>query len=236
MSNPQPPRPPEPSPPTRQQLDELDALLQRMLELPVNHLDETPPPSGTAAPAAPAPVAELPEGLRPPVKYVVVETAGQTPAAPTAPHEERPQLRVVPADETPATGGDEPDWVPLRTAWRPSAQTWPPLADSWRQAQAHEQPATSPPQATTTPDPQATANADEDDQDEDTAADAAEPAVTTVRWPLRPVVAFDHAFYRSLSVFGPPGRWLGSSLGRTLLGFVGLACLAGAAALLFVGK
>jgi hypothetical protein len=38
--------------PTRQQLDELDALLQRMLDLPVNQIDEGARPE-EAEPAAP---------------------------------------------------------------------------------------------------------------------------------------------------------------------------------------
>jgi hypothetical protein len=49
MSTPVPPRSPGLPSPTRQQLDELDALLQRMLALPVNPLDE---PNPTADPAA----------------------------------------------------------------------------------------------------------------------------------------------------------------------------------------
>src|SRR5919199_1380641 len=39
--------------PTRQQLDELDALLQRMLDLPVNQLEEAVGPDEVAAPPAP---------------------------------------------------------------------------------------------------------------------------------------------------------------------------------------
>jgi hypothetical protein len=59
-----------PSQANRQQLDDLDALLQRMLALPVNRLDETeqapPPPTGrTATPlAAPELPAELSWGER----------------------------------------------------------------------------------------------------------------------------------------------------------------------------
>ncbi len=62
--------------PTRQQLDDLDALLQRMLALPVNPADE-PPPAGNvvlsdpARPPAPVPLPLLnpvpPAGRRAPV-------------------------------------------------------------------------------------------------------------------------------------------------------------------------
>ena len=44
--------------PTRQQLDELDALLQRMLSLPVNQLDgdlSAPPPPLPVRPSPPPP-------------------------------------------------------------------------------------------------------------------------------------------------------------------------------------
>src|SRR6185437_3747726 len=87
--------------PTRQQLDELDALLQRMLELPVNKLEETEPEAveesldepplpavhedeGLAdadwSPSQPLEDADppaLPMGTRPatpPVSYMVIET------------------------------------------------------------------------------------------------------------------------------------------------------------------
>src|SRR5437763_2906441 len=79
--------------PTRQQLDELDALLQRMLDLPVNHADEEAlEPPAAARPTLPPRVAEpepppsprpgrfASEGrwLAPPPElpsYVTVETA-----------------------------------------------------------------------------------------------------------------------------------------------------------------
>jgi hypothetical protein len=54
MSSPAPPRTPVPLNPMRQQLDELDALLQRMLALPVNHLEDSPKPQfGDLAPPLP---------------------------------------------------------------------------------------------------------------------------------------------------------------------------------------
>jgi hypothetical protein len=125
--------------PTRQQLDELDALLQRMLDLPVNQVDE----SAAAAEAE----AQVPE-FRAPVSYKV-------------PIAEAPPLlepRVVPAEEPPKPSFAPPpiiqaprhvpptplapvmrepgpdDWVRLASTWQPSAQTWQPLAQSWQQA------------------------------------------------------------------------------------------------------
>jgi hypothetical protein len=153
MSTSRSPRSPGPVHPTRQQLDELDALLQRMLDLPVNQLEDLPPPpaeesaptvsepptapAGTegeeqkteANPASsqPAPLPPLPAGRVPPVSYTVVETTERqaSPAAEAA-------APTAPPDA--AKGEDPGDWVPLKSSWRPSAQTWGPLAEKWQQA------------------------------------------------------------------------------------------------------
>lgn len=83
-------RPPAPVASTRQQLDELDALLQRMLELPVNQLDPDTPRPRTARPI-PAPPEARPASVEPRiVKEVVAEPetepqARPTPAAPSLP-------------------------------------------------------------------------------------------------------------------------------------------------------
>ncbi|HTU20843.1 MAG TPA: hypothetical protein VMG10_22510 [Gemmataceae bacterium] len=98
--------------PTRQQLDELDALLQRMLELPVNKLDdvgqvaaeepadEPLPPVQPAPPPPPDPLPTLQAGsghtvratrpATPPVSYMVVETASPRPLPPASGFEPRP--------------------------------------------------------------------------------------------------------------------------------------------------
>src|SRR5450755_2015391 len=89
--------------PTRQQLDELDALLQRMLELPVNAGAEEAP----AQPPVPAPegAGDRPESTR------VIRTDGGVPRGENAG-----------LDSTGAEDGEA--WVPLRSSWQPSAQTW----------------------------------------------------------------------------------------------------------------
>jgi hypothetical protein len=148
MSTSRSPRSPGPVHPTRQQLDELDALLQRMLDLPVNQLEDLPPPPAEeSAPtvseppttpaetegeeqkteAIPATLPPLPAGRVPPVSYTVVETTeGQ--ASPAA------EAAAPPALPDAAKGEDPGDWVPLKSSWRPSAQTWGPLAEKWQQA------------------------------------------------------------------------------------------------------
>lgn len=126
--------------PTRQQLDELDALLQRMLELPVNKQEETEPeaveesidepPLSTAnedeeladaewSPSQPLEDADppsLPMGTRsaaPPVSYMVIETASPRPLPPASGFEPRPSPltpRLVPV--TPPSVESEESPVP----------------------------------------------------------------------------------------------------------------------------
>src|SRR5262249_18377669 len=66
-----------PAPATRQQLDELEALLQRMMDLPVNGIGEDPGTTDQAAGTAPAAAGPAqPAAPRPtyPASYMVVET------------------------------------------------------------------------------------------------------------------------------------------------------------------
>jgi hypothetical protein len=79
--------------PTRQQLDELDALLQRMLELPVAQLDVAEPTETESAIEEP-PAIEL-KTVRPaPVSYMVVETASPRPLPLASGFEPQPALRT----------------------------------------------------------------------------------------------------------------------------------------------
>jgi hypothetical protein len=117
--------------PTRQQLDELDALLQRMLALPVNSPEEEVAPAGAREP----------------------ERGPTESPRPRQAENDRPKSRVPPlparpaAQAPPVSAGPEADqeaWVPLRSSWQPSAQTWGPLAKQWQEAQqaSQAQPAT----------------------------------------------------------------------------------------------
>jgi hypothetical protein len=47
--------------------------------------------------------------------------------------------------------------------------------------------------------------------------------------PLFPVVAINRVFDTVLLCFGPPGQWFCTSAGRNLLGYTGLALVAGSA-------
>src|SRR5262249_14329030 len=80
------PRTPAPTSPMRQQLDELDALLQRMLSLPVNQLNE--PSSDPPSPTSPAPVERARTKVGPPVERRSV------PQTPTVEKQQTPSPRV----------------------------------------------------------------------------------------------------------------------------------------------
>jgi hypothetical protein len=240
MSTPSSAKPAAEMHPTRQQLDELDALLRRMLDLPVQPADAapsaaTPPEPEPALPAeAHKPREKSPTG--PPVSYVVIETAGpSTPEPAAAPQAPRPEA--------------EPEgWIPFRSSWQPSPQTWGPLAESWKQARtaglpappaadsrtAVAEPSSPPAVVDSAPEPKpmpATAPA----------APAASPPLTLTWNPparpraLAPLIWFNRLFDACLTPLAGPGRWLRGSGGRSFLGFVGLACLGAAVARALTG-
>jgi hypothetical protein len=119
--------------PTRQQLDELDALLKKMLELPVQPVEEAtlpPPPAIPIRPSQrPAPFTEPIRSLPP--GYTVVETA--------SPESSAAREMPLPADpvqeQAAARLREEAEWQQYQSSWQPSAQTWGPLAETWRQTQ-----------------------------------------------------------------------------------------------------
>src|SRR5207302_5916984 len=56
------------------------------------------------------------------------------------------------------------------------------------------------------------------------------PGPTGVSLPLRLIVGLNRAFEYGAGCFGPPGRWLSGPLGKTFLGWTGLAFLVAAGA------
>jgi hypothetical protein len=141
--------------PTRQQLDELDALLQRMLELPVQPLEgpeqtnfaegvEGPPPSTeegerkkegkTIAVLQPSASVAAPSGA-PPLSYTVVETASPRPLPPASGFELRPPMRtsrLVPVTPPPTTPVAPPRAETNEAEmWVPLRSTWKPSASTW---------------------------------------------------------------------------------------------------------
>ncbi len=146
--------------PTRQQLDELDALLQRMLELPVNKIENTqqseeeeaadePPPPALPTPSLPRVKETRP--ATPPVSYMVVETATPRPLPPASGFEPRPSVltpRLMPVTPTPPAVEEEPKAsapvapstplaavetpIPAETAPQGEEELWVPLRSTWQ--------------------------------------------------------------------------------------------------------
>jgi hypothetical protein len=231
--------------PTRQQLDELDALLQRMLALPVNQAGDDVTAEISAAPRpAPTPRRE-PVSYRTP-EYPDDEPAGEDVAAPKAP----PRLDGAHVPEDAADDGDGDNWVPLSSTWKPSPHTWKPLAQSWQQPR-HTAPAQESPADREEPVAVAAPPAVEPPAPDAPPGTEAVPAAPTqpARMPVVPVedgaspggwerslVRFNDAFDLLLLPFGTPGRWLRrDGGGRLVLGGAGVLLLAAAVALGVMG-
>jgi hypothetical protein len=140
--------------PTRQQLDDLDALLKRMLDLPVNRLEDESDDDEDAAPppaekeARPAAAATAPEPMRGPHRPAFAQSSQSEAAAPPSfqyntPHPNeadlKPRVIIVapnaPENETnsaaEAAAYSPPQPAPERqTGGRP--EDWVPLTSSWR--------------------------------------------------------------------------------------------------------
>jgi hypothetical protein len=194
---------------TRQLLDELDALMQRMLELPVNQLEDDPAPpmntvlvspSALGPPAAPAESpgpAELPsppESAAAPARQVITHAPTVYPGLrrhrDEAPAEKQPEpaARALPA----------PVGATTSTTARPTTST--PLLQGG--------------------DPRAAVQA---------SVVCAPPAAPELSWRQRAagwvmpgLLWGNRAFDRLTGWLGNPGRWLRSPAGRATLGWVGL--------------
>lgn len=107
--------------PTRQQLDELDALLQRMLDLPVNPLDE-PEQAEVEEPIDEPPSPVVNGGERSAsAEWSILEEPADEPPPPAVNRIERPALAERSSSHPPA----DADRTPVRPAMRPST---PPIS------------------------------------------------------------------------------------------------------------
>lgn len=224
---------PSPNDLTRQQLDELDALLQRMLSLPLTPAD-TPSPAASSAfpsnavlaapplpeiPAPPPPVknwrVDPPAPVQPTVPYLAAATVTAPPPAPE-PHRvpEPPPAPVAPPVPPPLRA--PVSWVPEPEPEPLPPPTPQPAADAARPAPkpapvpvaaARPLPVLQPKYVAPLRRPAVTASADE------------VPAL------LRPVAALNGAIELLLGLFGPPGRLLRSGLVKNLLGLSGIGLL-----------
>ena len=235
--------------PTRQQLDELDALLQRMLSLPLNQLDGD---LGTVPPPPPPPV-------RPPLPPVGYSTnpapLPQTqPSRPMAPPPRpvasapRPAPPPMPPRKEPSPG--DHTWnVPLPPSGGVSVYgTWPMGIEAIAPSSRPVVPPPAPPsnlRVTTIPSPDETNEAREAVPPLDrfrmeapapyvpvppppAATRPVPPPSEPVPALLWPLAAIDWTVGKPLSIFGAPGRWLGQGGGKTLVGWGGMFLLAAA--------
>jgi hypothetical protein len=195
-----------PSPPgsTRQLLDELDALMQRMLALPVEQEDDAAPaPERTKTPVAdgPAEKSAAPEAAELPAPQTVAlavsplppPSGGEGPPPPSSkgegerapappPRQDGPELPAGPHGLTPL-GSEVFATLTTPTPFRPRPTAPRPVT---RRA--------------------ASANG-------------------VLFWPVR---GLNYAFDRVTHRLGAPGRWLRGRRGRAVLGWVGIALLMGA--------
>jgi len=207
-------RPADSPNPTRQMLDELDALMERMLALPVNDLEEplpAPPPplpalSATLTEAPPEPATEPEPRPRPPEprqsgKVLVgrLSPSYTAPDEPAPPPAERPAFSYATPEDEEAIPSlpDRPLWEPAAPpSSPPSENKLPPLIV----------PKTPPP------------------------AKQYPRRRSLFGWCLQPLVWINVGYDRSTGWLGVPGRWLRSNGGRMMLGYVGLGMLCLAAA------
>jgi hypothetical protein len=204
---------------TRQLLDELDALMQRMLALPVQPSDDEPGPQPVAPPtppaaADPAPVASRTLTVQAQIsplpatqELVVTRTAAPVVKAPAVQPPPR-RIDLEPPDMT------APTYVPL------GAEPLLPLIlqrprKPGLEVLAPKSPAPAPPKPATAPQ----------------LAPPPSPPLPTPHapaWGSGWVHALNRRYDRATDWLGPLGRWLRGRQGRNLLGWLGLVMLAAA--------
>jgi hypothetical protein len=214
---------PSPNDLTRQQLDELDALLQRMLSVPLA-------PADTPMPAGMPPARNGDSAGGPPLPPLWRVDPPSPTAGASSPHiaiheppPVAPKLEVQQAPLPPAP----PPPVPISTVSPPPlpASAPKPVAVAPAPTPAPKPPAPKvAPPVVYPPVPRAATPI--------TPAPASPPASTStpVALPLLPLVAFNGFFDSICGVFGPPGRLLRSGFFKHIYGFAGLALIAYTAA------
>ena len=202
---------------TRQQLDELDSLLQRMLALPINPSEPTPPPLAAETVAAFAPPL-------PPV--ALVPQTSFAPAAPQPVH--RRQEAAVPSPRLFAPPVEETVRFETPLPSRPNSVTIPePQREEPRiPVPAAVVPVTPPltvPQEDEEPGPFQFANELPFAQPE---PEIATPRAEPVSLLAGPFVFFNRVLNSALGLLGWPGYALRSGLVKNGLGLSGLGLLA----------
>ncbi|HEY2784992.1 MAG TPA: hypothetical protein VGJ05_08460 [Fimbriiglobus sp.] len=200
---------------TRQQLDELDALLQRMLSLPLNKPAEAAPPSRLPDPPVPDPVPPRPVPRTDPPASV------RTPHLPIPPSRPEP---VVMAATVPAVAVAE-----MRSFTPPAPKAFdfpsparlfgPPTPDTGVLPPT-EKVAPFDPVSVSLPSPV------EDDSDA-VVLTPIEPATPTPGVPIAhwPLFGINWLLEQILGLFGPPGRAVCSPAGKMVVGWAGVLLL-----------
>jgi hypothetical protein len=197
--------------PTRQQLDELDALMQRMLALPVNAVEDSPTSADqsvrneTAAenrstssdpPSSPSPSPESPSPL--PAHSIAAEDH----KAEAGVNETRPSTEVSESPEEDVLGFTPSPVHPKKYA---VVHT-----ESDRFFSARSQVSLAKPHPRSVPE--------------------GPLPMPRLAWPLRPLLWINRAFDGSTAWLGPLGRWQREPTGLALLGWTGFLLLVAALA------
>jgi hypothetical protein len=229
--------------PTRQQLDELEALIQRMLTVPVNQLDDEPEyssegqelvpalPSFKAIVPTPSPVPESISRITNPEPPSLARKTYPG-AASDEPRVELAAVHAPTRDIAPEAG--KPEFEPSPFPEPPIVDN-KPLPESRQVAIGQELPAVNPdrePAHETTTVFAGFANAPPADVSRKRKA---RDPVGSGPW-LWPILWCNQAFDSCVGLLGPPGRWLQSASGRAFLGAAGLLLLSGALAWAILGR
>lgn len=218
--------------PTRQQLDELEALMQRMLELPVQHGGEV---SGGSAVTAADAVSDEEEASEwgedyppPPAEWGAVGLERLSTELPISSEFQATE----PDADTPAAAWDEPAFSAHSPAFeneRPveTGLSWASTEDSSAPENGGDASARSWAEAPVNP-LEAELGAAESPP---TGSDAAAASLSSPRpGSPRPFLWLNLTYDVLTYLLGPLGRWLRGPAGRALVGWIGVLLLAGAMA------
>jgi hypothetical protein len=201
--------------PTRQQLDELEALMQRMLALPVNHLEEEPSVvQDSSPPATPSASPRAEESFPAP--------GTATPATmPVPASQEKHPESVAPVRELKNRPSGAVSLLPSRSPLSPPVEKEPTEGMA------------VPPSALAPQPPCSTAEFKQPAATETPRRSVQAPSgmeKPVVAWWLLPLFWCNRLFDLATLPLGPLGRWLRNPGGRALLGWSGLLLLVVAAA------
>ncbi len=245
---------PSPNDLTRQQLDELDALLQKMLTVPLSA--ETPPPvaSLNAMPQAPLPPSWRVDSPAPSVAQSMPHISLDEESAPMSLKFETPASRVTPAPlptpapstptpkpkvAPPSTSAAAPTATPTAAPKTPTLVSPTPAVAATPAPKASQSVAPVPipqpkplnvpvakaPAPASIPTPAATPASTPASAIPAPNAVTPVPSAPPVPLPLLPLVAFNSLFNGVCGIFGPVGKLLRSSFFKQIYGLAGLGLL-----------